>query len=106
MCDVVREMHFPCFLKSRDSAAPTTTSEEKIAQVEKEDDQPAEKASTDSRISPNPARSRGASPVAAKEDPNLVTWENEDVPQNPKNWGMKRKWAVRTPTLCTRRPHY
>ncbi|KAF2867121.1 major facilitator superfamily domain-containing protein [Massariosphaeria phaeospora] len=27
-------------------------------------------------------------------DPNLVTWDSPDDPQNPKNWSMKRKWAA------------
>jgi len=27
-------------------------------------------------------------------DPNLVTWDSEFDPHNPKNWSMKRKWAA------------
>lgn len=27
-------------------------------------------------------------------DPNLVTWEGPDDPQNPKNWSRKRRWAA------------
>lgn len=27
-------------------------------------------------------------------DPNLVTWDSDTDPENPKNWTMKRKWAA------------
>ncbi|OAL57136.1 MFS general substrate transporter [Pyrenochaeta sp. DS3sAY3a] len=27
-------------------------------------------------------------------DPNLVTWDSDDDPANPKNWSTKRKWAA------------
>ncbi|KAF1947175.1 MFS general substrate transporter [Clathrospora elynae] len=27
-------------------------------------------------------------------DLNLVTWDSDDDPKNPKNWSMKRKWAA------------
>ena len=27
-------------------------------------------------------------------DPNLVTWNGPDDPENPKNWAMKRKWIA------------
>lgn len=27
-------------------------------------------------------------------DPNLVTWEGPDDPENPKNWPLNRKWAA------------
>ncbi|KAF2109713.1 major facilitator superfamily transporter [Lophiotrema nucula] len=28
------------------------------------------------------------------EDPNLVTWDGDNDPKNPKNWSMNRKWAA------------
>jgi len=27
-------------------------------------------------------------------DPNLISWDGADDPDNPKNWAMKRKWAA------------
>lgn len=27
-------------------------------------------------------------------DPNLVTWDSDDDPANPRNWSFKRKWAA------------
>ena len=27
-------------------------------------------------------------------DPNLVSWDGPDDPENPKNWSTKRKWAA------------
>jgi len=27
-------------------------------------------------------------------DPNLISWDGPDDPENPKNWAMKRKWAA------------
>lgn len=27
-------------------------------------------------------------------DPNLISWDGPDDPDNPKNWAMKRKWAA------------
>lgn len=29
-------------------------------------------------------------------DPNLVTWDGPDDPQNPKTWTMRKKWAAVT----------
>lgn len=29
-----------------------------------------------------------------EKDPNLVTWDGPDDPENPKNWSTKRKWAA------------
>jgi hypothetical protein len=33
-------------------------------------------------------------------DPNLVTWDSENDPSNPKNWSMKRKWAATLIVSC------
>ncbi|KAH7390795.1 MFS multidrug transporter-like protein [Phaeosphaeria sp. MPI-PUGE-AT-0046c] len=33
-------------------------------------------------------------------DPNLVTWDSDDDPKNPKNWSMKRKWAATIIVSC------
>ena len=27
------------------------------------------------------------------QDPNVVTWDGPDDPQNPMNWTMKKKWT-------------
>lgn len=37
-----------------------------------------------------------AEKVATQEarDPNLVTWDSDDDPANPRNWSFKRKWAA------------
>lgn len=29
-----------------------------------------------------------------RRDPNLVTWDGPDDPENPKNWSMRKKWIV------------
>ncbi|KAK1766846.1 MFS general substrate transporter [Phialemonium atrogriseum] len=34
--------------------------------------------------------------VGSQEDPNLVTWDGPDDPQNPKTWTMRKKWAAVT----------
>ena len=40
-------------------------------------------------------RSRRISRLESRlKDPNLVTWEGPDDPENPKNWLFKRKWAA------------
>ncbi|SPO40368.1 related to MFS multidrug transporter [Pseudozyma flocculosa] len=31
---------------------------------------------------------------AAAHDPNLVTWDSADSPENPRNWSQHRRWAV------------
>ncbi|KAF2821238.1 MFS general substrate transporter [Ophiobolus disseminans] len=33
-------------------------------------------------------------------DPNLVTWDSDDDPKNPKNWSMDRKWAATLIISC------
>ncbi|KAK0510101.1 hypothetical protein JMJ35_007495 [Cladonia borealis] len=38
------------------------------------------------------ARSRRSSRSA--KDPNLVSWDGPEDPENPKNWSFKRKWAA------------
>lgn len=29
-----------------------------------------------------------------KPDPNLVTWDGPDDPENPQNWSDTRRWAI------------
>ncbi|KNG91035.1 hypothetical protein ANOM_000758 [Aspergillus nomiae NRRL 13137] len=36
-------------------------------------------------------------PLIPPTDPNLVTWDGPDDPQNPKNWPARRKWMVFVP---------
>jgi hypothetical protein len=36
----------------------------------------------------------GSSRRSRARDPNLVTWEGPDDPENPKNWTTGRKWAA------------
>ncbi|KAL6239490.1 hypothetical protein BDW75DRAFT_119827 [Aspergillus navahoensis] len=33
-------------------------------------------------------------------DPKLVTWDGPDDPENPKNWPMKKKWAIVVTVSC------
>ncbi|KAL4817763.1 major facilitator superfamily domain-containing protein [Aspergillus spinulosporus] len=33
-------------------------------------------------------------------DPKLVTWNGPDDPENPKNWPMKKKWAIVVTVSC------
>ncbi|KAL4782730.1 major facilitator superfamily domain-containing protein [Aspergillus varians] len=33
-------------------------------------------------------------------DPKLVTWDGPDDPENPKNWPMKKKWAIVMTVSC------
>ncbi|KIN03237.1 hypothetical protein OIDMADRAFT_119124 [Oidiodendron maius Zn] len=32
--------------------------------------------------------------IKSERDPNLVTWDGPEDPENPKNWSFKRKWAA------------
>ncbi|KAL4917692.1 major facilitator superfamily domain-containing protein [Aspergillus aurantiobrunneus] len=34
------------------------------------------------------------------QDPKLVTWNGPDDPENPKNWPMKKKWAIVVTVSC------
>ena len=47
-------------------------------------------------------RSKTWKAIKAKKDkdPNLVSWEGPDDPQNPKNWSAKRKWAATFVVSC------
>lgn len=36
----------------------------------------------------------------AEKDPNLVTWDGPDDPENPRNWSTRKKWAA-TLTMST-----
>ena len=36
----------------------------------------------------------GSSRRSRARDPNLVTWDGPDDPENPKNWSIRRKWAA------------
>ncbi|EUC41277.1 hypothetical protein COCMIDRAFT_8995 [Bipolaris oryzae ATCC 44560] len=55
-------------------------------------------------ISPNDnskeSRISGEKPAIPLKDPNLVTWDSIDDPENPKNWSMRRKWAALTIVAC------
>lgn len=33
-------------------------------------------------------------------DPNMVSWEGPDDPENPKNWALKRKWIATLVVSC------
>jgi hypothetical protein len=35
-----------------------------------------------------------SAPSPSPSDPNLVTWDGPDDPQNPKNWSFKKKWII------------
>jgi len=39
-------------------------------------------------------KSRTGKSSRSARDPNLVSWEGSDDPENPKNWPTKRKWAA------------
>ncbi|KAH0565208.1 hypothetical protein GP486_001391 [Trichoglossum hirsutum] len=36
---------------------------------------------------------KGCTPGSVK-DPNVVTWDGPDDPENPKNWSKKKKWGI------------
>lgn len=39
-------------------------------------------------------KSRTSKGAKSQRDPNLVTWDSPEDPENPKNWSFKRKWAA------------
>ncbi|KAL9596046.1 MAG: hypothetical protein Q9219_006062 [cf. Caloplaca sp. 3 TL-2023] len=41
-----------------------------------------------------PLEKKQSAKSAKAKDPNLVTWEGPDDPENPKNWSNKRRWAA------------
>ncbi|KAL8826636.1 MAG: hypothetical protein Q9170_007324 [Blastenia crenularia] len=41
-----------------------------------------------------PLEKKHSAKSAKTKDPNLVTWDGPDDPQNPKNWSTKRRWAA------------
>lgn len=43
---------------------------------------------------PEKGLQRKASSRQEPKDPNLVTWDGPDDPENPKNWTMRRKWMA------------
>jgi hypothetical protein len=45
----------------------------------------------DVEIGSRPSQSR---PTRSARDPDLVNWDGPDDPENPKNWGWRRKWAA------------
>lgn len=51
---------------------------------------------SDSTHIESPSSSESEKKPEAVEDPNLVTWDGDDDPENPKNWPIRRKWAVST----------
>jgi hypothetical protein len=51
-----------------------------------------ERSDSDKTLS-GPAQAPPTNPKAV-EDPNLVTWDGDNDPKNPKNWSMGSKWAV------------
>ncbi|KAF4611317.1 hypothetical protein G7Y89_g15696 [Cudoniella acicularis] len=48
----------------------------------------------DLEAGPNLEKSKSSKSGRSTRDPNLVTWEGPDDPNNPKNWAFKRKWAA------------
>ncbi|KAL8755340.1 MAG: hypothetical protein Q9184_004824 [Pyrenodesmia sp. 2 TL-2023] len=41
-----------------------------------------------------PLERKQSTKSARTRDPNLVTWDGPDDPENPKNWSTKRRWAA------------
>ncbi|KAI4111174.1 MAG: hypothetical protein LQ345_006856 [Seirophora villosa] len=41
-----------------------------------------------------PLEKRSSAKSVKARDPNLVTWDGPDDPENPKNWSTKRRWAA------------
>ncbi|KAL8722560.1 MAG: hypothetical protein Q9225_000955 [Loekoesia sp. 1 TL-2023] len=41
-----------------------------------------------------PLEKKQSAKSAKATDPNLVTWDGPDDPENPKNWSTKRRWAA------------
>lgn len=48
----------------------------------------------DVEASPKLEREKTQKSSRSVRDPNLVTWEGPDDPENPKNWKIGRKWAA------------
>jgi hypothetical protein len=50
---------------------------------------------------PRSEKSRTSTSGKSQRDPNLVTWDSPEDPENPKNWSMKRKWAATVVGKCS-----
>lgn len=48
----------------------------------------------DVELGPNLEKSKSSKSGRSQRDPNLVTWESADDPENPKNWTTGKKWAA------------
>ncbi|KAL9051390.1 MAG: hypothetical protein Q9162_006044 [Coniocarpon cinnabarinum] len=47
-----------------------------------------------------PLSKKQSSKSSKKKDPNIVTWDGPDDPQNPKNWSIRRRWAATLTMSC------
>lgn len=56
---------------------------------EKQEDERAE-----AQTRPSLGRQQTNKSAGSQRDPNMVSWEGPDDPENPKNWPNKRKWAA------------
>ena len=75
--------------KRPQSTESRETEEEEIEETESDpkDEKDIEKAV------PSVAKKKSSKSLK-QQDPNIVTWDGPDDPQNPKNWPMKRRWAA------------
>ncbi|KAI9709156.1 MAG: hypothetical protein M1828_002547 [Chrysothrix sp. TS-e1954] len=79
--------------KEESSSEPT----EEVEEVESPSVQndPQDVSDEEKNVAKKPSLSRQQSSRSKQEaDPNLVTWDGPDDPDNPKNWSSKRKWAA------------
>ncbi|PVI06483.1 MFS general substrate transporter [Periconia macrospinosa] len=68
---------------------------ERVPQTEGETiEEKPEEVSGDNDIEAQPVTLKKTKSAKSVRDPNLVTWNGDDDPENPKNWSMRRKWAA------------
>ncbi|THH13906.1 hypothetical protein EW146_g6361 [Bondarzewia mesenterica] len=58
------------------------------------DEAEIEKYGGDEPDEPTPKTSLPVAPPQPPADPNLVTWDGPNDPENPQNWSRRRKWAL------------
>ncbi|GAB7359247.1 hypothetical protein MBLNU230_g5904t1 [Neophaeotheca triangularis] len=51
-------------------------------------------ASREQDTEAGPLESQRQNAAKTERDPNLVTWDGPNDPENPRNWSMKRKWTA------------
>ena len=81
-------------VRSRESAEEIEDEEEQEEQRMKEIDHGGDGQDLEKQLS------KKESTRSLKKDPNIVSWDGPNDPQNPKNWSFKRRWAATIIVSC------